>query len=85
MPTLTIRNIAPEVHQALREQAAAHGRSMEAEVRAMLTDHTGGAQAKQDGAAFYDRLRARFAGLQTDLDVPERRKPRDAPEFGAAE
>lgn len=84
MPTLTIRNIAPEVHQALREQAAAHGRSMEAEVRALLSDHTGAAQSKEDGAAFYDRLRARFAGVESDLDLPERCGPRDAPDFGPA-
>lgn len=36
MTMLTVRNLKPEVHQRLREQAAAHGRSMEAEARAIL-------------------------------------------------
>ncbi len=36
MTILTVRNLKPEVHQRLREQAAANGRSMEAEARAIL-------------------------------------------------
>ncbi|WP_420467377.1 FitA-like ribbon-helix-helix domain-containing protein [Panacagrimonas sp.] len=36
MPTLTIRNVTSEVHRALRVRAAQHGRSTEAEVRAIL-------------------------------------------------
>ncbi len=36
MTMLTVRNLDPAVHQRLREQAARHGRSMEAEVRAIL-------------------------------------------------
>lgn len=38
MATLTVRNIPDEVHQALRARAAQHGRSTEAEVRAILED-----------------------------------------------
>jgi antitoxin FitA len=34
--TLTIRGVDDEVRDRLRERAAAHGRSMEAEVRAIL-------------------------------------------------
>ncbi len=36
MAILTVRNLKPAVHQRLREQAAANGRSMEAEARAIL-------------------------------------------------
>lgn len=36
MTMLTVRNLKPEVHRKLREQAAANGRSMEAEARAIL-------------------------------------------------
>lgn len=36
MALLTVRNLRPDVHQRLREQAARHGRSMEAEVRSIL-------------------------------------------------
>jgi antitoxin FitA len=37
MATLTIRDLSDATHRALRIQAAGHGRSMEAEVRAILT------------------------------------------------
>lgn len=36
MPTMTIRNVPDEVHRALRVRAAQHGRSAEAEMRAIL-------------------------------------------------
>jgi plasmid stability protein len=36
MAALTIRNLPTGVHRALRLRAAQHGRSMEAEVRAIL-------------------------------------------------
>lgn len=38
MASLNVRNLSDATHQALRIQAARHGRSMEAEVRAIL-DH----------------------------------------------
>ena len=36
LTTLTVRNLPDEVHRALRVRAAGHGRSTEAEVRAIL-------------------------------------------------
>lgn len=36
MATLTVRNVADDVHRALRVRAAEHGRSTEAEVREIL-------------------------------------------------
>lgn len=38
MANLTVRNVPEEVHRALRVRAAEHGRSTEAEVRAILAD-----------------------------------------------
>ena len=38
MAMLTVRNLPEEVHRALRIRAAVHGRSTEAEVRAILED-----------------------------------------------
>jgi plasmid stability protein len=38
MAMLTVRNLPDEVHRALRVRAAMHGRSTEAEVRAILED-----------------------------------------------
>lgn len=40
MATLTIRNLEPEVKQALRERAARHGVSMEEEARRLLRELT---------------------------------------------
>ena len=40
MTTLTVRNLPDEVHRALRARAALHGRSTEAEVRAILEEVT---------------------------------------------
>lgn len=38
MAAVTIRNIPPETHRALRERAAQHGRSTEAEIRDILEE-----------------------------------------------
>jgi plasmid stability protein len=38
MAILTVRNLPEEVHRALRLRAAQHGRSTEAEVRALLEE-----------------------------------------------
>lgn len=38
MPAVTIRNVPDEVHRAIRVRAAQHGRSAEAEMRAILED-----------------------------------------------
>ena len=38
MSTLTVRNLPEEVHRGLRVRAAHHGRSTEAEVRAILEE-----------------------------------------------
>ncbi len=38
MPAITIRNLSPETHRALKQRAALHGRSTEAEVRHILDD-----------------------------------------------
>lgn len=36
MPTVVVRNLAEETHRALKARAAHHGRSTEAEIRAIL-------------------------------------------------
>jgi len=50
MATITIRNLPDEVRERLRIRAAQHGRSMEAEARAILTEAaiTGDRQAVAD-------------------------------------
>lgn len=36
MPSLSVRNLAPEIYRGLRRRAAENSRSMEAEARAVL-------------------------------------------------
>jgi plasmid stability protein len=67
--TLTIRGLDPQTHAQLRIEAARHGRSMEAEVRAILTDYLGPRTADR---GLGSRIRARFAGLEGELRVPDR-------------
>lgn len=75
MATLTVRNLSDAVHRALRSRAARHGRSMEAEVRAilesevsphgrvklssLLADMGRQAQLSQDEFAVFERARDR--------------------------
>jgi len=69
MATLTIRGLDPVTHARLRVEAARHGRSMEAEVRAILHERlmpSGGERS------LGSRIRARFQGLEGDLELPDR-------------
>lgn len=70
MSTLTIRGLDDETHTRLRVQAAQHGRSMEAEVRAILQDSV---TPPPSPGGLGSRIHARFAGLDTsDLELPPR-------------
>lgn len=46
MPSITVRNIPEPVHRRLRIRAARNGRSMEAELRAILALVTGSSREK---------------------------------------
>lgn len=70
MSTLTIRNVEPAVKERLRRAAAAHGRSMEEEVRTILRSVLTHAPA-QNGLG--SRIHARFAAFGgVELDIPAR-------------
>jgi plasmid stability protein len=69
MATLTIRGLDPVTHARLRVQAARHGRSMEAEVRAILHEQLMPGPAEH---GLGSRIRARFQGLEGDLELPDR-------------
>lgn len=38
MKSVTVRNLSDEVYRAIRQRAGSHGRSTEAEIRAILTE-----------------------------------------------
>ena len=85
MATLVIRNVEDTLHARLKKQAAAHGRSMEEEVRQLLH----GALDVQDLVAqvgLGTAIRALFEPLG-GLDLPEieRDPPREPPDFSGPE
>ncbi|MCB0973732.1 MAG: Arc family DNA-binding protein [Actinobacteria bacterium] len=70
MATLTIRNVDDGLRDKLRVRAAEHGRSMEAEVRAILN---AALAARSDPRGLGTRIHDRFSSLDLEgLDLPER-------------
>lgn len=70
MTTLTVRNIDPVIKDKLRRAAAAHGRSMEEEVRTILRNALA-QPAMMSGLG--SRIHARFAALGgEELALPGR-------------
>ncbi len=77
MATITIRNIDDEIKTRLRLQAAQHGRSMEQEVREILSRAL---MPERDQPAFAQRIQQRFSALELDaLPIPERQPARIPP------
>ncbi len=77
MATLTIRDVDDELRARLRIRAAEHGRSMEAEVRAILRDALSRTSIPN---GLGSRIHQRFARVgAVDLAAPERHeRPRPA-------
>jgi plasmid stability protein len=70
MAAITVRNLDDHVKQRLRVRAARHGRSMEAEARAIIVEAVG---ADEEQKNLLERLHERFAELGgVDLDIPPR-------------
>lgn len=79
MASITVRNLDEGLKNRLRIRAAQHGKSMEQEVRDILS------AALDDevptGKEFIDRIRARFADLGgVELELPPRGPMREPPE-----
>jgi len=77
MSAVSIRNLDDRVKERLRVRAARHGRSMEAEMRAILTDAV---SEPEDEGGLLIELAARFEQLGgVDLEIPPRvTRPRAA-------
>jgi plasmid stability protein len=70
MAAVSIRNLDDTVRERLRIRGAANGRSMEAEMRAILVEAV---QEPGDSEGLFDALVARFGDLGgVDLDLPSR-------------
>ena len=81
MSAVSIRNLDDQVKERLRVRAARHGRSMEAEVRAILTDAV---REPADSAGLFTAVLDRFGVLGgVELELPERTEPARAVDFSA--
>jgi plasmid stability protein len=80
LSALSIRNLDDEVKERLRVRAARHGRSMEAEVRAILTDAVA---EPREAPSMFHALMGRFGELGgVELELPPRATRPRAAEFG---
>jgi plasmid stability protein len=71
MAAISVRDLDDEVAARLRVRAARHGRSMEAEVRAILTDAV--VETDHERPNLAQAIRHRFASIGgADLDIPPR-------------
>jgi antitoxin FitA len=74
MTAISVRNLDPEVKAKLRVRAAEHGRSMEAEVRAILVDAV---SELSRPVGLFDAIRAislDHGGVDLELPHRERRQ-----------
>jgi plasmid stability protein len=81
MAALSIRDLDDSVKEKLRLRAARNGRSMEAEIRLILT--AAATDEERPRTDLFNALTERFAQLGgVDLDVPARTAPPRAASFG---
>lgn len=81
MAAVSIRDLDDQVRDRLRVRAARHGRSMEAEIRAILSDAV--TESNTSGSlltALLDRF-GEIGGVE--LDLPPRATSARAPDLGA--
>ncbi|GGF31347.1 antitoxin [Aliidongia dinghuensis] len=78
MAAITIRNLSDETHRALRLRAAEHGRSTEAEVRAILDAAVHPPDEIKMGAALVEIFRP-SAGV--DIEIERDRSPMEPARF----
>lgn len=81
MASITIRNLSDDDKQRLREQAARHGRSMEAEARSILKEALRG-KADRPRRNLLKEIRDIVEPLG-GIELPEIKRdlPRDPPKF----
>lgn len=81
MAALSIRNLDDHVKERLRVRAARHGRSMEAEIRAILGEAV---RDPDDADGLFTALLDRFGEVGgAEIDVPPRAAPARAADLSA--
>lgn len=80
MTTLTIRKVDPGMRERLRVRAARNGRSMEAELRAILADTL--TEDRDTHPNLAEAIQQRFAPFGgVELELPPRTAVRPPPSF----
>ena len=72
MAAVTIRNLSDETHRALKQRAAQHGRSTEAEIRSILEEAIRPAERIKLGSELA-ALAKKYGGF--DLEIERDRSP----------
>jgi plasmid stability protein len=67
MAAVTVRRLSPETHRALKVRAKRHGRSTEAEIRAILEAAVSEQPTPRIGSALAS-LGRRFRGVEIDVE-----------------
>ncbi|HET7922804.1 MAG TPA: plasmid stability protein [Gammaproteobacteria bacterium] len=67
MSAVTVRNLPVETHRALKLRAARHGRSTEAEIRAILENAVHSEEGVRIGSELAG-FRKRLHGLELDIE-----------------
>ena len=78
MAALVVRNLSEETHLALKQRAAANGRSTEAEVRSILEATVHPKERLKLGSAIVAKVRE-IGGVE--LDIRRDRSPIELPTF----
>ena len=79
MAAVSIRNLDEDIKRRLRIRAAQHGRSMEAEIRAILQEAV---SEPEPSGGLFTTLMDRFGAIGgVDLELPPRSTPPRAAEF----
>lgn len=90
--SITIRRLDPRLKSSLKKRAAAHGRSMEAEAREILSEALSAGPVQPQGDHWFAKLRRRLDGIGyiDGIEIPprgdaERDVDFSAPEFDPAD
>ncbi len=78
MPAVTVRNLPVETHRALKLRAAQHGRSTEAEIRAILEETVRPTSRIKIGSALA-AFGQRYGGLELEVTRVRRHPLRPRP------
>ena len=79
MHAVTIRNLPDATHRALKQQAMLHGKSTEAEIRAILEEAVRPKEEEVGLGTLLHEFAMQFGGLEIDLEAVRAMTPSEPP------